>query len=311
MKIRSVAPVITAALLLPLLACFAKKDSVIAHPAQRRVEYGINVTIAVYQFNDANSKKTENVIKLRQTLSSADEEIEYISGTYGIEEMKIRHLRSIGLTENETFTDAQGMNDKLLTFSMTPLAVSREAVSFKLTAKYDGKSLMDFQEVSSDSYETILLRGGIGTFGIREFSGPNGVESVPEKRGLLMTITSIITPVRGLQNRPSDLSRAVDQYGASVRLTPEDVFVMPSVLTRITPKFVTTRNLKGTVVLEGVITPDGRVTNIRVLDSPDPAYNPKFIETFRQYKFGPALLNGKPTYATWRETFILNANSPQ
>jgi len=45
---------------------------------------------------------------------------------------------------------------------------------------------------------------------------------------------------------------------------------------------------------------------VRVLDSPDSALNAKAIETFRQYRFNPAKLNGRPTYATYRETIIMS-----
>jgi TonB family protein len=62
--------------------------------------------------------------------------------------------------------------------------------------------------------------------------------------------------------------------------------------------------------MEAIITPDGRVTNVRVLDSPDPAYNPRAIEAYRQYRFNPAQLNGKPTYATYRETIIFTKPGP-
>ena len=79
---------------------------------------------------------------------------------------------------------------------------------------------------------------------------------------------------------------------------------MPTIVTRMAPKFATTSLPKGAVMLEAVITPDGRVTNIKVLESPDSGFNFKFIEAFRQYRFHPAQLNGKPTYATYRETFI-------
>ena len=82
------------------------------------------------------------------------------------------------------------------------------------------------------------------------------------------------------------------------------MFTMPTIVTRMAPKFATTSLPKGAVMLEAVITPDGRVTNIKVLESPDSGFNFKFIEAFRQYRFHPAQLNGKPTYATYRETFI-------
>jgi hypothetical protein len=47
-----------------------------------------------------------------------------------------------------------------------------------------------------------------------------------------------------------------------------------------------------------------------VLDTPDPALNPKAIEAFRQYRFNPPKLNGRGTYATFRETIILGKQEP-
>jgi len=67
---------------------------------------------------------------------------------------------------------------------------------------------------------------------------------------------------------------------------------------------------RGSITLEGIITPEGRVTNVRVLDSPDSALNPKAIEAFRQYRFNPAKINGRPSYATFRETIILSKQGP-
>ena len=67
---------------------------------------------------------------------------------------------------------------------------------------------------------------------------------------------------------------------------------------------------KGTLTLEGVVTPEGRVTNVRILDTPDPGYNQKAIEAFRGYRFNPATLNGRPTYATFRETIQFGKPSP-
>jgi hypothetical protein len=155
-----------------------------------------------------------------------------------------------------------------------------------------------------DNYGTVALRGGRGGFGVREFIGPNGTETIPEKRALLITVTATIIDVRGLKNKPSDLSRLCNEFGVAVPLKDSDEFVMPSIITRMMPKFVTTSLPKGTVILEAVITPDSRVTNIKVIETPDSAFNIKFIEAFRQYHFKPALLNGKPTYATYRESFV-------
>ena len=296
-------------LMIIVLACGT--GSFPAAQSSKRIEYGANLTVAIYQFDDNRSKKSDPVTILKQTVSTPQDEIEYISRTYGIEDLKARHVRPVGLAEGESFTDARGMNDKLLTFTIVPRRVSREGVTFDFTARYGEQILLEGKGVSVANYETVMLRGSSGDFGIREFIGPNGMESIPEKRSLLVTVTPTIIAVRGLQNRPADLSRPTDVYGSVVRSNPEDLFIMPSVLTRTPLKFPTGSRLKGSLTLEAVIAPDGRVTNVKVLDSPDAAYNARAIEAFRRYKFSPGLLNGKPTYATYRETMVFGgADTP-
>lgn len=175
----------------------------------------------------------------------------------------------------------------------------------EFNAKYDGKTLLEVKGVTVGSYETVLLRGARSGFGVREFKGPEGVEKAPETRAVLITVTPTVTTTRSLQNKPSDISRPTDQFGARVTLAESDIFVMPAVINRAPVKFPPGSAVKGSITLEGVVTPEGRITNVRVLDSPDTAYNPKAIEAFRQYRFNPAKLNGRATYATFRETIIL------
>jgi hypothetical protein len=45
---------------------------------------------------------------------------------------------------------------------------------------------------------------------VQEFTGPKGIERVPAKRSLLVTVTPAVVAVKGLQNRPSDISRPTD-----------------------------------------------------------------------------------------------------
>ena len=89
-----------------------------------------------------------------------------------------------------------------------------------------------------------------------------------------------------------------------------DIFLMPAIINRAPLKFSPGSSPKGSITLQGIVTPDGTVTNVRVLDTPDSALNPRAIEAFRQYRFNPAKLNGKPTYATFRETIILSKQGP-
>lgn len=278
--------------------------------ASRKGDYGANLNIAVYQYDDTRSKEIAAVTALNQTASSAEDEIDLLTRTFGLEEVKLRHLRAVGLREGEAFTDSQPMNEHQLTFTITPREVTRDGVKFDFAVRYLEQTLLDAKEVRASNYETVMLKGKRGDFGMREFIGPKGPEQVPEKRALLITITPTIIATRGLQNRPADISRPTDQFGSVVRLKENDIFVMPAVLARVPPKFVVGSLPKGSITLEAVITPDGNVTNVRVLDSPDAAYNARVIEAFRQYHFKPAQLNGQPTYATYRETIIFSKSGP-
>lgn len=287
----------------------------LAVPAQaqllKKSDYGVGITIAVYQFDDTRSKQFGLTTKLKQTVSTPEEEIDYISRTYGVEEMKLRFMRpSIGLKEGEAFTDTQTIHEKPLVITISPRVVTREDVSFDLSIKYAGKPLMEFNSISANSYETVLLRGDRSDFGIREFKGPEGVESVPEKRAILVTVTPAIIVAKNLQNKPSDISRPTDAYGSRVTLEASDTFELPVAVNRAPLKFPPGAQPRGSITMEAVITPDGRVTNVRVLDTPDSAYNAKAVEAFRNYKFEPAKLNGRPTYATWRETIVMGKEKP-
>ncbi len=276
----------------------------------KKNDYGVGVTVAIYQFDDARSKQFAEINKLTQTASTPEEEMQAITRGFGVEEIKFRYVRSVGLREGESFTDSQPMNERQFSFTIVPRVITKSDVSFDFTAKYADKVLLEAKGVTVGNYETVMLRGARSGFGVREFQGPDGVERAPETRALLVTITPTVTTARSLQNKPSDISRPTDQFGSKVELAEGDIFVMPSVANRVPVKFPPGAAVKGSITLEGVITPEGRVTNVRVLDTPDPAINPKAIEAFRQYRFNPAKLNGRATYATFRETIILDKQNP-
>ncbi len=269
-------------------------------------DYGVGVTVAIYQFDDARSKQFAQVNTLKVTANSPEEEIEYIQRNFGAEDLKVRHVRTIGLREGEPFTDSQPMNENQFVFVITPRIISKSEVTFDFVAKYGEQTLLEAKSVTAGSYETVLLRGERGGFGVKEFKGPNGVESVPEKRALLVTITPTVQTARSLQNKPSDISRPTDQYGSKIELGESDTFIIPTILNRAPLKFPASAKLTGSITLQCIVTPEGTVSNVRVLDSPDSALNPKAIEAFRQYRFNPAKLNGRPTYSTFRETIILS-----
>jgi TonB family protein len=73
------------------------------------------------------------------------------------------------------------------------------------------------------------------------------------------------------------------------------------VLDRVVPKFETGRKIQGAVTLSGVVVPDGKITNVQVVNSLDSEIDQRAMEAFRQYKFSPAMLNAKPIGATYQE----------
>jgi TonB family protein len=276
----------------------------------RKGDYGVGVTVAIYQFDDTRTKQFPMVNTLKVTANTPEEEIEYISRHFGVEELKVRHIRNVGLREGEPFSDSQPMNERQLVFTLTPRIVTKSEVTFDFLVQYGERTLLEAKSVTAASYETVMLRGERGEFGVREFLGPNGPEKAPEKRALLVTITPSVQSSRSLANKPSDISRPTDQYGSRLELNDGDVFTMPAIANRAPVKFPPGSAARGSITLEGIVTPEGRVTNVRVLDTPDPALNPKVIEAFRQYRFNPAKINGRPAYATFRETIILSKQGP-
>src|SRR5262249_12737538 len=159
-------------------------------------DYGVGVTVAIYQFDDARSKAFPQVGKLNQTASTPEEETDLLTRNFGAEGVKFRYVRSIRLREVEGFTDSQPINDPQFSFTITPRIITKNDVSFDFSAKYADKVLLELKGVTVGSFETVVLRGGRGEFGQREFSGPNGIERVPETSALLVTITPTVTTAR-------------------------------------------------------------------------------------------------------------------
>src|SRR5262249_11683026 len=158
------------------------------------------------------------VSTLKQTVSNPKDEADYLIRQYGVEDLKLLHVRTIGLREGEPFTDSVPLNDKPLILTMTPDEITRDTVRFSLGARYVEASVLDGKRVSVANYETAVLKGGQGDFGVLEFTGPKGIEHTPVKRSLLVTVTPAIVAVRGLQNRPSEISRPTDAFGSRIEL---------------------------------------------------------------------------------------------
>jgi TonB family protein len=265
-------------------------------------EYGVNLTFAVYQYDAKRSAVLEEVTRLPGTFSTPEEETAYLKDKHKLEEVVVRHVRSVGLRGNESFSDAVLLGPEYMVFSLTPREVVRGHMKLDMRVRYANEPLLDVKGVEFDNFETVMLRGGQGMFGLKYFVGGGGrQESAPVERTLLVSVTPEIAPLSSLRNRREELSHPVDEYGNPTTLKDGDRFTPPVAVERVAPKFESARAVRGAVLLTAVVTPEGKVSNVRVLRSLDPIIDERAIESFRQYKFSPALLNGKPVYATYRE----------
>jgi TonB family protein len=274
-------------------------------------EYAANLTFAVYQYDAARSPSMEEVTRLSGTYSTADEEMAYVKDRHKLQEIAVRHVRSVGLRSGETFNDAVLLGPEYMVFTLTPREVVRGYMKLDLRVRYANEPLLDAKAVEFGNFETIMLRGGRGMFGVKYYVGTGGrQENVPTERTLLVSVTPEIVPVANLRNRPAELSRPVDEYGGPIQINEGDRFTPPVAIERVAPQFESGRSVRGAVLLSGVVTPQGNIINIRVLRSLDPVIDERAVDAFRQYKFSPALLNARPVFATYREELTFAAAPP-
>lgn len=265
-------------------------------------EYGVNLTFAVYQYDPQRSPAIEEVTRLNGTYSTADEEMAYIKDKHKLDELAVRHVRSVGLRGGEIFNDAVLLGPEYMTLTLAPREVIRGYMKLDVKVRYANQPLLDVKNTEFENYETVLLRGGKGMFGVKYYVGAGGAQSsVPIERALLISVTPEIVPFANLRNRPEQLSHPVDEFGRPLVMKESDRFTPPVPLERVAPKFDAGRAIRGSVLLAGTITPDGKVINVRVVRSLDSVIDDRAMDAFRQYTFSPALLNGKPVHATFRE----------
>lgn len=277
-------------------------------------EYGVNLTFAAYQFDAARSPAIGEVTRLPATFSSAEEEIAYLKENHKLEEVEVRHIRPVGLLAGESFTDAVLLGPEYMVFAVDAEEVARGRMKLGMKVKYANEPLLDVTGLDLGNFETVVLRGGRGMFGIKYFVGAGGrQESAPIERTLLVSVTPEVSPASSLRNRPRQLSRPVDEHGGMIELHDEDRFTPPVALRRVVPKFDAGRRVQGSVLLAGIVTPEGKMINVRVARSLDPEIDQRAVDAFRQYDFSPALLNGKPVHATYQEelTFAPSRPSPR
>ena len=269
-------------------------------------DFGVNLTFSIFQFDAATSPAAEdNTLRLPQSFATPEEESAYLKTNQKLEGVALRHSRTIGLSSGEPFNDAVLLGPEYMLIKVTPEQVEPGHMKLDVAIRYANNPLLELKGLDLTSFETVLLRGGKGMFGVKYFIGAGGrQETAPLERTLLVSVTPEIVPGSLVHNRPDELSHPVDQYGSALALKPEDKFTPPVVLDRVVPKFETGRKITGGVKLICIVTADGKITNVQVVHSLDPDIDQVAIDAFRQFHFTAALLNGKPAPATYQEELV-------
>jgi TonB family protein len=70
------------------------------------------------------------------------------------------------------------------------------------------------------------------------------------------------------------------------------------------PEEAKRRHIQGQVVLAAIITKDGRIDDLEVISSPDMSLSQAALESVKQWRYKPYLLNGQPTDV--ETTFVVN-----
>jgi TonB family protein len=265
-------------------------------------DFGANLTINVFQFDDTGSPTIDSVVKLSESFASPSDETAYLKVKQNLQDVSLRHNRSVGLTPGQDFLDAVLLGPEYMVIKVTPTELQRGHLKLDLQVRYANENVLNVKSVDIDNFETVLLRGGKGMFGVKYCIGSGGrQETAPLERTLLLSVMAGIVPSGELHNRPGVLSHPVDEYGAALTLKEGDRFTPPVVLDRVVPKFETGRKIQGAVTLMGVVTAEGKMTNVQVQHSLDSEIDQRAMEAFREYKFSPGMLNAKPIGATYQE----------
>lgn len=295
-----------------LVLCSTAAASLLASQSQRRPResaLGVNVTVALYYYDRAKSKPIEAEIHLPTTFSEAEQERTYLTNHFGLEELGLRQVLGVGLKEGEKYLAGEKFGNDLLLTTVQIQSIDRGRAKVALSVRYGDKVLLNASNLTMENFETVALPGGEAMFGLKNFVGPAGPESVPALRALLATVTVQVDSESRLQNKPYDLSRVVDQYGAPVQLGSNELFTPPIVLARVVPVLPSSRRVPSGALLEGIVTPEGKIINVRVLRSVDRELDKIAVDALRRFEFRPGMVNDKPVYATFRQE--INFVTPQ
>lgn len=204
----------------------------------------------------------------------------YYAGTE-VEQLKGKLKKNFGLSE---MTATPMLTEEFYVGKEKELTTQAGSVKFRLTlvtfTKYNATYLVrtfDNDTLLNES-KIEIVRGNRGIIG-----GRDG-ETAPFFF-LVIEPVGVVQKISGKMSAPEIVSRVNPVY----------------------PEEMRTARVQGVVIVQAVIDEAGTVVNVSIIESPNPGLNQVVIDAIKQWRYKPALLNGKPVavYLTITVSFML------
>jgi TonB family protein len=165
-------------------------------------------------------------------------------------------------------------------------------VHYQTTARTDAAGNFSFTGFPAGAYEVQVRQPGFQLFTNSSVILNAGQET---SLGVKLSIGQVTENVDVIANGvpPAAATRSTQptriRVGGNVQATRILSMVKPTY-----PEAAQTAGIQGAVVLEAIISKDGSLTSIKVLNSVDPALDQAALAAVRQWRYQPTLLNGEP-----------------
>jgi TonB family protein len=103
---------------------------------------------------------------------------------------------------------------------------------------------------------------------------------------------AVVSPNAGLSNLARPVATSTPSAGA-IEQSQLDPLQLIKSAQPIYPSIAKARSITGTVVVQGTVGKDGKVTNLQFISGP-PIFKEAAFDAVRQYQFKPARLNNQP-----------------
>jgi TonB family protein len=127
-------------------------------------------------------------------------------------------------------------------------------------------------------------------------------DSTPQPSPEVAPSFTVVSPNAGLSNLARPVATSTPSAGAIEQSQLEPLQLLRSAAP-VYPAIAKARSITGTVIVQGTVGKDGKVSNLQFISGP-PIFKDAAFDAVRQYQFKPAKLNGQPIEQTTQVKLI-------